>query len=117
MKTNKIIVRTDKFTCTIDFGEIIDLPKDGFIDLAQNSYICQNTTVLDVADANTHRMTNFERIKAMSIDELTEIFEAIAENDVCLMNGHQWCSECKFAKFCDVQAGDVREWLESEVTE
>jgi hypothetical protein len=61
-------------------------------------------------------MTNFERIKAMSIDEFSEIFEAIAENDVCLMSGHQWCDTCKFAKFCDVPAGDVKKWLESEVS-
>ena len=63
------------------------------------------------------KITNFQRIKAMSIDELAGILEAIAENDVCLMNGHQWCDKCKFAKFCDVPAGDVKKWLESEVTE
>ena len=54
MKTNKIRVRTDQFNCTIDFGEVMDLPKEKFIELAQNSYICQNTIVLDVANANIH---------------------------------------------------------------
>ena len=54
MKTNKIIVRTDQFICTIDLGEVMDLPKEKFIELAQNSYICQNTVVLDVTDANMH---------------------------------------------------------------
>lgn len=62
-------------------------------------------------------MTNFERIKSMTIDELAETLEAIVENDVCLVNGHQWCDTCKFASFCDVQAGDVKKWLESEDTE
>ena len=60
-------------------------------------------------------MTNFERIKAISIDELAEICEAIAENDVCLMGGTHSCSECKFADFCDVPAGDMKKWLNREV--
>ena len=54
MKTNKIKVRTDQFICTINFGKVMDLPKEQFIELAQQSYICQNTVVLDVADANIH---------------------------------------------------------------
>lgn len=54
MKTDKIRVRTDQFTCTIEFDEVMDLPKAKFIELAQKSYICQNTIVLEVADANMH---------------------------------------------------------------
>lgn len=62
-------------------------------------------------------MTNFERIKAMSVDELAETLEAVLKEDVCLMNGHQWCSECRFASFCDTKVGDAKKWLESEAKE
>ena len=63
-------------------------------------------------------MTNFERIKAMSVDELAEILEVIIEGDICLTPSEAiWCTECKFSKFCDLSQGEARKWLRKEYTE
>lgn len=62
-------------------------------------------------------MTNFERIKAMSIDELAEILDNILENDICLIpHSFTWCSECRFSKFCDLSQGEAKKWLNEEET-
>ena len=62
-------------------------------------------------------MTNFERIKTMSVDELAEILDNILENDICLIpNSFTWCTECKFSKFCDLSQGEAKKWLNEEET-
>lgn len=62
-------------------------------------------------------MTNFERIKAMSVDELAEIMNVILESDVCLMpHSFTLCGECKFSKFCDLSQGEAKKWLNEEET-
>lgn len=62
-------------------------------------------------------MTNFERIKAMSVDELAEILDNILENDICLISdSFTWCSECRFSKFCDLSQGEAKKWLNEEET-
>ena len=62
-------------------------------------------------------MTNFERIKAMSIDELAEIMDIILENDICIApNTDVLCSECRFSKFCDLSQGEAKKWLNEEAT-
>lgn len=62
-------------------------------------------------------MTNFERIKAMNIDELAEILDNILENDICLIpHSFTLCSECRFSKFCDLSQGEAKKWLNEEET-
>ena len=61
-------------------------------------------------------MTNFERIKAMSIDELAEVLDIILENDVCLApHTETLCDECRFSKFCELSQGEAKKWLNKEI--
>jgi hypothetical protein len=60
-------------------------------------------------------MTNFERIKTMSVDELAETLEVILSNDICLApNTDVSCNECRFSKFCDLSQGEAKKWLNEE---
>lgn len=62
-------------------------------------------------------MTNFERIKTMSIDELAEVLDIILENDVCLApNTDVPCEGCRFSQFCDLSQGETKVWLNKEET-
>lgn len=58
-------------------------------------------------------MTNYERIKNMSVEEMEKFFKALSECDMCS------CDDCvcysRTAQTC--VTGYTREWLESEVTE
>ena len=60
-------------------------------------------------------MTNFERIKAMNVDELAESLDLILESDVCIMH-HTFtlCEECRFSKFCTLSQGEAKKWLNEE---
>lgn len=57
-------------------------------------------------------MTNFEKIKSMSVDELAEKLDDLFS-----------CDHCYFAEFCDENiegttcTGVLKEWLESEAKE
>ena len=61
-------------------------------------------------------MTNFDRIKGMSVEELAEILDASTEADVCL-NTSASCDECMFARYCEIVIGQATKWLESEAEE
>jgi hypothetical protein len=61
-------------------------------------------------------MTNFERIKAMSIEEMAELFDVLNENDICLKPKCKDCHECIYDEWCSNRHRKSIEWLESEVT-
>ena len=62
-------------------------------------------------------MTNFEHIKAMSVDELAKILDTILESDICLAsNADVICEECLFSKFCELSQGEAKNWLNREKT-
>lgn len=61
--------------------------------------------------------TNYERITNMSVEEMAEIFDVIAENDICLNPTAFGCvEECRFYYFCETPTRKAKEWLESEVS-
>lgn len=57
-------------------------------------------------------MTNFEKIKSMSVDELAKKLDELCS-----------CSHCPFIEFCDENVegttctGVLKKWLESEAKE
>ena len=58
-------------------------------------------------------MTNYERIKAMSVEEMADLLDEIT--DACSdIGGGYHCSKCPIGKFNRYRC-DVRGWLESEV--
>lgn len=57
-------------------------------------------------------MTNIEKIRAMSAEELAGWLEHIT--DCCSSGG--MCLECPFAFICNKEGG-LKNWLESEVEE
>ena len=58
-------------------------------------------------------MTNYERIKAMSVDELASFFcNIIAEVEV-----EDPCTICPARNHCRYGHTGMKDWLESEVTE
>ena len=61
-------------------------------------------------------MTRFEKIKNMSLEEMTDAVLTLVCNDVCLNNYESNCDECIFYDLCQISPeDDVKEWLESEV--
>lgn len=62
-------------------------------------------------------MTNFDRIKGMSVEEISAILENVLEADVCLNKNGNCYEDCVFRYFCDLNCGEAKEWLESEVEE
>ena len=60
-------------------------------------------------------MTNFERIKAMSVEEMADILAIFLEGDSCI-NPKSICCDCKVRELCSLtKRADAVEWLESEV--
>lgn len=60
-------------------------------------------------------MTNFEKIQAMSVEEMAKVLDALAEDDSCLLPSN-CCNECPFESFCETvpRNGDSKQWLEQE---
>ena len=58
-------------------------------------------------------MTNFEKIKQMSIEEMAKILDAIDEEGVCIMPNIYDCSDCILCGWCNKELSS-KEWLESE---
>lgn len=57
-------------------------------------------------------MTNYEKIKAMSIDEMAEFFEKKA--NIC--ETEKPCGNCINAQFCGAETKeDFKQWLKSAV--
>ena len=69
MKTNKIIVVTENFSCVVPLGKEFDFPKEKFINLVQQADKLKNEKVLDVADANTHHICKYCGDIAKGTDE------------------------------------------------
>ena len=62
-------------------------------------------------------MTNFERIKGISVEELAEILDALAAEGCCIMPKISCCHDCFFCKWCENKNLSSKEWLESEAEE
>lgn len=62
-------------------------------------------------------MNNFEKIKAMDIDEMAEFINRLKMNfceDAFVAGG---CNGCTIKKLCDLPKSKTKQWLESEVRE
>ena len=69
MKTDKIIVVTEEFSCVVSLGKEFDFPKEKFINLVQQADKLKNEKVLDVADANTNHICKYCGEIAKGTDE------------------------------------------------
>ena len=58
-------------------------------------------------------MTNADKIRAMSDEELAEFIAVITKYDVCMNPSANGCEECLFCAFCsDCIEGQELEWLQ-----
>ena len=62
-------------------------------------------------------MTNYERIKNMSVEEMAEFFDVIREQDICLNPKCEICAECFYDLWCSYPHKKSMVWLKSEVTQ
>ena len=69
MKTDKLIVITEKYSCVVPLKREWDFTKEKFIYLIQQTDMFKNNKVLDVADANTHHICQYCGDIAQGIDE------------------------------------------------
>ncbi len=69
MKTNKLIVTTEEFSCVVPLAKEWDFPREKFINLIQQANAFKDTKVLDVADANTHHICKYCGEIAKGTDE------------------------------------------------
>lgn len=61
-------------------------------------------------------MTNFERIKSMSVEKMARYLAIIARSDNCINSRAMDCEDCLFNEICELRSKkDCVEWLESEV--
>lgn len=61
-------------------------------------------------------MTRFEKIKNMSLEEMTEAVLILVTLDTCMDMDRENCDGCIYIDLCSIGPyDDVREWLESEV--
>lgn len=63
-------------------------------------------------------MTRFEKIKNMSLDEMTDVVLTLVTLNVCLNDDSERmdCEGCIFHDLCRIKPfDDIREWLEEEV--
>lgn len=59
MKTNKLIVVTEEYSCVVPlFGER-EFTKEKFIELLQRTNAFKDKKVVDVADGNTHHICKY----------------------------------------------------------
>ena len=71
-------------------------------------YTKNNPELAKEVEKEMKRMTNYERIKAMNIDELSNFLGSMECDDYCIFGYREECSEG-----LDCQIG-IRQWLESE---
>lgn len=87
MKTNKLIVVTEEFSCVVPLAQEWDFTKEKFISLVQQANAFKDQKVIDVADANTHHICKY----------CGDIAEGIDENVLCadcrMTFGHAFYSE------------------------
>ena len=63
-------------------------------------------------------MTNADRIRAMSDEELAEALATLTKVDVCLNPNAVGCENCPFSVFCsDCIEGSELEWLQQPAKE
>ena len=87
MKTNKLIVVTNEYSCIIPLGKEWDFSKEKFIELLQKTERFKDEKVLDVADANTHHICKY----CGDIAEGTD--EDVLCQDCRMTFGHAFYSE------------------------
>ena len=64
------------------------------------------------------QMTNADRIRAMSDEELAEVLSLLTKNDVCVNTSAVFCTGCPFDAFCsDCKEGNELEWLQQPAEE
>ena len=59
MKTNKLIVITDNFSCVVKLGKDFDFPREKFVKLVQQADAFKEEKVIYVVDANTHHICKY----------------------------------------------------------
>lgn len=59
MKTKRLIVVTEEYSCIITLHMECDFPKETIINLLQKDPDFKDTKILDVADANTHHICKY----------------------------------------------------------
>ena len=69
MKTNKLIVVTEEYSCIISLNMKYDFPKEMIINLLQKDPDFKDTKILDVADANTNHICKYCGDIAKGTDE------------------------------------------------
>lgn len=64
-------------------------------------------------------MTNLEKIKRMSVDEMAGILILAARAQDCIVQANTNCYKCAFFELCmlgeNAAYTDIEKWLESEV--
>ncbi len=69
MKTNKLIVVTEEYSCVYSLKNEINLPKEKLISLLQQTNDFKNDKILDVADGNTHHICKYCGGIAKGVDQ------------------------------------------------
>lgn len=59
-------------------------------------------------------MTNYERIKNMTIEEMAELFDVLNEQDICLKPNCKDCHNCFYDLWCSYRHKKSIEWLKGE---
>ena len=74
MKTNKLIVVTEEFSCIVPLTREFDVPKEKIIGLIQHTEAFKDQNVVDVADANTNHICQYcgEIVKGTDEDVLCQ---------------------------------------------
>lgn len=63
-------------------------------------------------------MTNADRIRSMSDEELAEILELLTKHDLCLNPSATSCDDCLLSSFCSgCTEGDELYWLQQPAEE
>lgn len=62
-------------------------------------------------------MTNGDRIRAMTDEELAKVLGFFTHINECLNPGCGRCGACKVREFCEMQPGQELEWLQQPVKE
>lgn len=87
MRTNKVIIVTEEFSCAVTLPTVHNATKEEFIHLAENSAAFKGKKILDVVDGNTHHICKYCGGIARGID-------ADVLCDECRMDfGHAFYSE------------------------
>ena len=64
-------------------------------------------------------MTNLEKIKRMSVDEMADVLILAARAQDCIAPANTNCYKCAFFELCmlgeNAAYTDIKKWLESEV--